>query len=190
MKTEVRFLLAVFLMLGVLIGTNRLFPPEVPEALELPADSLAEGRVGELPTSDSAIPDIPGTGADPEIPAGTAAGRVRPEAELASDPAAAVAAPEVQVVVSGPLYRYEFSSIGAKLVSGELSEFPALNRGGSVQLVPDGSACPREDDRRRWPSYTTTRPVISGSRSSTSSTPPATRWTCEDPFREWNGRFW
>jgi hypothetical protein len=38
MKTEVRFLLAIFLMLGVLVGTNLLFPPIPPE--ELPLDSL------------------------------------------------------------------------------------------------------------------------------------------------------
>ena len=42
MRTEIRFLLAILLMLGVLIGTNLLFPPVVPE-----------GQEGGEPTADS-----------------------------------------------------------------------------------------------------------------------------------------
>jgi YidC/Oxa1 family membrane protein insertase len=41
--------------------------------------------------------------------------------------------------VEGPLYRFTFSSYGARLVSAEMLRFEALNREGLVDLVPEGT---------------------------------------------------
>ena len=123
MKTEVRFLLAIGLMLVVLVGTNLLFPPDVP--VQAPAaDSVAsvvEGAGGGAPA------------APPEIPAASepAPGSV--------DPADSAVAQEELVSVQGPLYRFTFSSFGARLVSAEMLRFEALNREGLVDLVPEGA---------------------------------------------------
>ena len=43
------------------------------------------------------------------------------------------------VSVEGPLYRYTFSNVGARLVSAEMLRFRALNRDGVVDLIPDGA---------------------------------------------------
>jgi hypothetical protein len=51
MKTEARFLLAVLMMLGVLVGTNRMFPPVVPEGTELLGDSVPVADLPGLPTT-------------------------------------------------------------------------------------------------------------------------------------------
>ena len=140
MKTEVRFLLAIFLMLGVLVGTNLLFPPIPPE--ELPLDSLGAGPAVGGPSSadptgtgDGAagapVPEIP-TSSAPRLPSVGAAAPV----ELPTDPAALR---EYRITVEGPLYRYEFSNYGARLMSAQMSEFEALNREGPVDLVKEGS---------------------------------------------------
>ena len=67
MRTEARFLLAVFLMLAVLVGTNRLFPPIIPEEGLLP-DSLAGDSAGEVTTPSTGVPEIPETEPAPTIP--------------------------------------------------------------------------------------------------------------------------
>ena len=124
MKTEVRFLLAIGLMLVVLVGTNLLFPPDVP--VEAPAaDSAAsvmEGAGGGAPATP------------PEIPAASEPAPVAVEQQVDS----AVAQEEL-VSVEGPLYRFTFSSYGARLVSAEMIRFEALNREGLVDLVPEGA---------------------------------------------------
>ena len=45
--------------------------------------------------------------------------------------------PARSVTVESPLYRYSFSTVGARLESAELPRFEALNRDGVVDLVPD-----------------------------------------------------
>ena len=50
MKTELRFLLAVVMMFIVLIGTNFLFPPVVPEEAVLP-----EGATGDSTETVTAV---------------------------------------------------------------------------------------------------------------------------------------
>ncbi len=130
MKTESRFLLAVLLMLGVLIGTNRLFPPIIPEGGELVDSTAAEPPPVEAETaptlpSNVTNPEPDATGDQAEVTALEA-----PTPELA---------PERIVTVEGPRYRYTFNSVGARMISGELLEFDALNRGGPVEVVPDGT---------------------------------------------------
>ena len=65
MKTEARFLLAVILMLAVLVGTNRMFPPVIPEATEF-TDSTATGtETATRPLPDTSAPVV---GAAPTTP--------------------------------------------------------------------------------------------------------------------------
>jgi YidC/Oxa1 family membrane protein insertase len=130
MKTEARFLLAVLLMLLVLVGTNRLFPPVIPEGAELLGDSTASGNTEEggpegVPTAGGGLqegPDAMGV-----TPSGG-------EGDVGAE-----APPEVRVSVNSPLYRLEFTSVGARMVSAELPGFEDLNRGGVVELIPEGS---------------------------------------------------
>lgn len=127
MKTEARFLVAVVLMLAVLVGTNRLFPPIIPEASEFAQDSTTvEGgdTSAALPTNPTLSPTV--------VPGGT-------EGAAVTSPPVAPAPREVEVVVEGPMYRFTFSSRGARMLSGELIRFPAMNREGPVEIVPEGA---------------------------------------------------
>ena len=69
MTTELRFLFAIALMVGVLVVTNVLFPPTVPESPTGPvADTAAEpASVTQSPTSPSGTePEV-----EPPFPAGS-----------------------------------------------------------------------------------------------------------------------
>jgi len=123
MSTTLRFLLAMGLMLGVLVGTNLLFPPIVPEPA-VPLDSIAPATTPTVGPQPGAVPLIP------EVPGGqpAAGSDTVPEVE-----------PEQLVTVESPLYRLQFSSYGARLLSADLPQFDALNRDGVVDLVPGGA---------------------------------------------------
>jgi len=135
MKTEARFLIAVVLMLGVLVGTNWLFPPIVPDATEAPVE--AETDEGPAAVEDEpAVPSIPDLGNVVETggAATTPAGNDSPGTDRANPTPV-----EQEVVVEGPLYRYTFSSRGARMLSGQLLQFEAINRNGPVEVVTDDS---------------------------------------------------
>lgn len=124
MTTGLRFALAIGLMFLVLVGTNILFPPVAPEP-GIEPDSTAGA-----PGPGSGAAGVP-TGLPPAVvPAPPAAAPVGVEPEVPA---------ERRVAVEGPLYRLEFSSFGARLVSAQLPQFRALNRDGVVDLVPVGS---------------------------------------------------
>ena len=129
MRTEARFAIAVLLMLGVLIGTNWLFPPIVPDAVTSADSTAVEEPTSSLPTDPPPVP------ADPVIadtnPMSTTGDPVAPTT-------AAAPPPTRDVVVEGPLFRLRFESRGARLASAELSEFQSLKREGPVDLVPPG----------------------------------------------------
>ena len=134
MKTEVRFLLAIFLMLGVLVGTNLLFP--VIRSEEGSPDGLTGASAGDPAvrtggSAEAGVPEIP-TSSAPRLPSAGAAAPV----EVPTDPSASR---EYRITVEGPLYRYEFSNFGARLMSAQMSQFEALNRDGLVDLVKEGS---------------------------------------------------
>jgi len=129
MRTELRFLLAIGLMFVVLVGTNLLFPP-VPSEEGLATDSTGVAApVGAVPSVPPPAATTPGAGT-PSVP---------PSAQPQGSTTAVPEAPERRVTVEGPLYRFEFSTLGARLLSAELPQFPALNHEGVVDLVPEGT---------------------------------------------------
>jgi YidC/Oxa1 family membrane protein insertase len=146
MSTEIRFLLAVVLMIGVLVITNLMFPPEVPEDLpgSVPPDStlVTEGAPGA---------QQPGVPADTQIPAELTAGDPQEGAGAVQedDPLAGVVG-ETPVVpeesaesgetvrVEGPLYSFTFSTRGARLVAAQLPNFQSFSRPGPVELIYPG----------------------------------------------------
>ena len=136
MKTELRFLLAVVMMFIVLIGTNFLFPPVVPEEAVLPEGATGDSTETVAPVDSGGGP-APVEAVTPTVPPGVAGpGDATP---ALPEPAAAEAPEEQRVVVEGPLYRFEFSSHGARLLSAELAQFPSLRHEGVVDLVPEGA---------------------------------------------------
>jgi YidC/Oxa1 family membrane protein insertase len=141
MNNEVRLVVAVILMIGVVVLTDVLFPsPEAP--VEAPMDE-------SVPAAESTLPDLGPQGiATPSADAAPA------EAQAASDPDASgeLAATEAEVVattpfedrevvVEGPLWRYAFSTVGARLVEASLPEFVDLAHPerAPVQLLPEGA---------------------------------------------------
>jgi YidC/Oxa1 family membrane protein insertase len=130
MKTELRFALAVFLMLVVLIGTNRLFPPVQPEGGVMPVepgvDTAAEVQRDSARRPPPIIPPVAGA---PEV-------RLPDEAV---DSATSEGPAEREIVVEGPLYRLTFSTAGARMLSAEMTRFASLHHEGVVDLVPVGA---------------------------------------------------
>jgi YidC/Oxa1 family membrane protein insertase len=139
MRTEIRFLLAVVLMIAVLVVTNVIFPPVPPEE-----------PLGPLGTDSTLVAQPSDTGDRP--PPGQVTGREEGEEPPTQEPviprqAEGVVAqeeetetPEILLSVRSPLYDYAFSSRGARLVSARLSSFPSFTVPGAVELVsPDGN---------------------------------------------------
>ncbi|MFV2006147.1 MAG: membrane protein insertase YidC [Longimicrobiales bacterium] len=133
MSQEIRFVLAISLMILVLVGTNILFPPIRPDELGPPGTAADSGAL--TPTVGTTTPplEIPTV---PEVRTRTPTRAAEPVAEEA--PAAR------DVVVEGPLYRFTFSSRGANLRSAVLTKFRSfaedrLDEGGFVELIPAGS---------------------------------------------------
>lgn len=134
MKTEMRFVLAIGLMLAVLIGTNRLFPPPPMEDVAVTSpvetgEALTGPDSGSLPRSPQVSDGQPSV-----VPGGDEGAEGEP---LGAEDESL---PVLNVVVEGPLYRYVFTSRGAQLISAELLDFQAINRSGPVQVVPDGAS--------------------------------------------------
>ncbi|HET9949950.1 MAG TPA: membrane protein insertase YidC [Longimicrobiales bacterium] len=126
MSTQLRFVLAMALMFLVLFAPSLLFRPP-PGATPTPgADTVAVAPSATPPGTTGVEPLPP---AVPELPS------AEPGVEPA--PPGVAAEPERTVVVEGPLYRYEFTTYGARLVSAALPQFPSLNREGVVDLVPE-----------------------------------------------------
>jgi YidC/Oxa1 family membrane protein insertase len=129
MNQELRFLLAISLMILVLVGTNILFPPIPTEELDptLGADSVPVSV--EPGTSDSTPAGVPQSAA-PRLPAEA----MPVEAPAVDEPEPTV--PAREVVVETPLQRLVFSNYGAVLVSAQLPEFESFAREGRVELLP------------------------------------------------------
>ena len=151
MNSEARFILAVVLMIGVLIGTNMLFAPSTvvdegsdpAQTVESVGEQDAEGRgetsdrLGEPtlreaegdPLGRVTLPQVPGRGVEVELDAALVEG--------GGDP---VPARGRTVSVTSDLYRYGFSTVGARLTSAELSGWASFTREGAVELVGEGAS--------------------------------------------------
>jgi len=152
MNTEARLLLAVTLMIGVIFGTQLLFPS--PEPAPVPADSIETEApapaIPDLGDSADAVPSVDPSGATDSSEA-AAAGNA-PETDTSAEvvegqqdaevaPAPAPVEPR-EIVVSSSRYEYRFSNMGARLVSVTLPEFDDLAHEGRppVQLIPAGTS--------------------------------------------------
>lgn len=147
MRTEGRFLIAITLMMGVLVGTNILFPPivpdEVPAADSTSTDGLGDA-VGATVPGDSgsptgAVPSLPDAlqGAEandaPALPEGTDEEADAPDIPRLADE------PEKLIRVSSPLYEVTLSNHGAVLRSVRLNDYESFTRDGPVELVEDAA---------------------------------------------------
>ena len=134
MRQEQRFLLAITLMILVLVGTNILFPPIPPEEVVGP-EGDAPGQLDG--TGVTGVPSAPLGGAaasgdqsDPFAgPPPTEPSSLFPPVEVVATPA------EDTVVVEGPLYRYSWSTLGARLISAQLLAFESFDEGQEGQPV-------------------------------------------------------
>ena len=112
MRPELRFVLAILLMIGVLFGTNLLFPP--PPAPEAPVPAAVESGPEPEESAEPAVSASSGIApADPDPPV----------------------VPERRIRVRGPLYEFEFSNYGAQLHSAILPGFRSFVDDGPVQLL-------------------------------------------------------
>ncbi|MFQ5537309.1 MAG: membrane protein insertase YidC [Gemmatimonadota bacterium] len=134
MRTEVRFLLAMVLMLGVLVGTNLLFPPIPPEAGPM-ADSLAVDSLGVGAAEGDSLAADTGVATSAGAPAEEAGEKAGPLGILGLPDTV----PERFVTVEGPLFRHTFTTRGAQVVSAEMLEFQSFRRPGVVDLIPEGA---------------------------------------------------
>jgi len=134
MRQEQRFLLAIMLMILVLVGTNILFPPIPPEEVAGPegdAPGQLDGTgVTGVPSAPLGGTDAAGDQSDPFAgPPPTEPSSLFPPVEVVATPA------EDTVVVEGPLYRYSWSTLGARLISAQLLAFESFDEGQEGQPV-------------------------------------------------------
>ena len=125
MNFQARFVLALSLMFLVMMMTNVLFPPVIPDEA-VSADSATGAEVvTETEPSAEPVPTMPEIAPSPSEVPETVEAEALPE--------------EKRVVVSSPLYRFEFSNYGARLHAAEMSQFEPLNHDGLLDLIPDGA---------------------------------------------------
>jgi YidC/Oxa1 family membrane protein insertase len=137
MSTEIRFLLAVVLMIAVLVITNVAFPPVPPEEMlgpQLPDSALATGL------ADSAASGVPGIPTEPSEQEGPGEPEPDPLVGLQESPGAGAEVVEEgvasqDITVEGPLYSFSFSERGARLRSTRLLQFPSFTFPGAVELI-------------------------------------------------------
>ena len=140
MRQEQRFLLAITLMILVLVGTNILFPPIPPEEVVGP-EGDAPGQLDG--TGVTGVPSAPLGGTDAGGGAAASGDQSDPfagppptEPSSLFPPVEVVATPtEATVVVEGPLYRYSWSTLGARLISAQLLAFESFDEGQEGQPV-------------------------------------------------------
>ncbi|MDH3222863.1 MAG: hypothetical protein OEO23_04040, partial [Gemmatimonadota bacterium] len=133
MRTELRFVMAIALMMGVLVLTNILFPPIVPEE-PLPQEPVAEDARPDGAGPEDGTP-TPAEVLPPSLPSTLGATDSVPE----EDDPSGTEVPEQLVRVATPLYEMEMSSRGAVVRSVRLSEYESFVRDGAAELVEDPS---------------------------------------------------
>ena len=119
MRPELRFFLALTLMIGVFVLTELLFPPIRPEAP--PEGEATVETVSPTEETTEAMPV-------PEPPGGPTVTQEEPDDEV----------PERLVTVETPLYRLTFSNYGGVVRSVQLLGYESFTREGPVELVRPG----------------------------------------------------
>jgi YidC/Oxa1 family membrane protein insertase len=105
-----------------------MVPPVVEPPLELGSDSTL------VETPGAGQQDLV-TGLEPAVE--TPVAEATPEAGAETDPALPEVVPEEAIMVSGPLFDYQFTNRGARMTSAQLSLFRSLRTSGPVELIPD-----------------------------------------------------
>jgi YidC/Oxa1 family membrane protein insertase len=126
-----RLILAIGLMLIVAVLPSILFPPQRPTT---PA--------GESVIGDSMIADVADTLAEEPVAQQLVTPRpVPPESQIQLADTGSSAVSHDSVVVESELYRYVFSTQGARLISATLKSYRSFATGdsGPAQLIPDAS---------------------------------------------------
>lgn len=126
MRESGRFVLAILLMVAVIVGSNRLFAPEMP-----PAEAGPTTGQGVVPAADAPSAPV-------EVSAAAPVAQAAGEDGGWSSPQESVGVfQEEEVVVTSPLYRYTFSTRGGVLVGAELLDYKSAVGEGPVDLVPE-----------------------------------------------------
>ena len=125
MNFQARLVLTFLLMFLVVVITSWLFPPPIPDEAISADSAMGAEVVTETEPSTVPVPTMPEIAPSPSEVPETVEAEALPE--------------EKRVVVSSPLYRFEFSNFGARLHVAEMSQFEALNQDGLVDLIPDGT---------------------------------------------------
>ncbi len=140
MRTDHRILLTMFMILGVMVGTNLLFPPLEPDPAQIAADSAAAALAAE-PTQATPAESGDAQNPDASVPAltGVTAPAAQDPADVVASELVTPAGPAVDLTVQTPRYRAVISTRGATIRSLELLGFESFTREGKVQLVQDNS---------------------------------------------------
>ena len=135
MRTEVRFVIAIGLMLGVMVATNYIFPPVIPEE---PVPTVVPEEVTDDETVDPDLVVPPETATALPEPVQTPPAEQADPEEALPGPAPEVA--ERLVTVTTPLYDMVFSNRGGVIRSIRLKSYESFIREGAAELVEDPSS--------------------------------------------------
>ncbi|NNF27604.1 MAG: membrane protein insertase YidC [Gemmatimonadetes bacterium] len=127
MRTEFRFVVAIALMMGVLVATNILFPPIVPDdpVPEAPAAAETPPPAGDPEAAEPSLPpSLPPQVSESDLPA---------EEE---EPSVA-GAEERTIRITTPLYEMELSNRGAVVRSVRVTQYASFAREGAAELVEE-----------------------------------------------------
>lgn len=140
MRTEIRFLLAVVLMIAVLVVTNLMFPPVPPEEPVGPFLGEDSAQVVRPPDTQGLRLPEQEEGAAPVAREPGVQDPVIPGAAVVPDAPEGRGVTDIRIPVRSPLFEYTFSNRGARLVSARLLGFPSFTFPGPVELIsPEGS---------------------------------------------------
>jgi len=132
MRQEARFVLAIALMIGVLVATNILFPPVPPE------EPLATGPDSAVVAGERGAEAAPG-GVFTPLPGDAVVSQAPPPgpADVAGLPDILGGGYGETVTVESPLYRFSFTTDGARMTSAQLLQFQSFAREGVVELLTE-----------------------------------------------------
>jgi YidC/Oxa1 family membrane protein insertase len=130
-----RLLMAIGLMLIVAVLPTILFPPDrsVPPLDEAGLSDSARASAVDSSTDSAVTHPVAEVTAPPVV--------AEPTAQVAGPDSSVLAVSMDSVVVDSDLYRYVFSTVGARLISATLKSYESFgpSESGPVQLIPEDS---------------------------------------------------